>query len=125
MKIPFVDLRSQYVSIKDEIDNAIEDIIINSSFILGEPVSNFEKNFSIFCNSKYCLGVSSGTDALHLALKACDIDEGDEVITTPNGYIASAFAISWCGAKPIFIDIDPDSYNIDVSKIEEKILYPK
>jgi len=119
--INFVDLKRQYNPIKDEIDKAINEVISETDFILGRAVSIFEEKFSKFCGTKYCLGVSSGTDALHLALKVCDIKEGDEVITTPNSYIATAFSISWCGAKPVFIDMDPDSYNIDVSKIEDKI----
>ncbi len=121
MKINFVDLKRQYISIKEEVNSAIQSVIDSTSFILGPEVFNFEKNFAKLCNTKYCIGVGSGTDALTLALKAIRIGKGDEVITPPNSYIATALAISACGAKPVFVDVDPKDYNIDVSKIKEAI----
>ncbi len=90
-------------------------------FILGKNVKNFEKEFADYCNTKYAVGVASGTDALHVSLLACGIGNGDEVITTPLSAIATSFAIVFTGAKPVFVDIDPETYNIDVSKIEERI----
>ena len=121
MKIPFLDLKTQHESIKEEINKEVMDIIDNSSFILGEKVKNFENNFASYCNSKYAVAVNSGTSALHLALISKEIKQGDEVITSPNTFIATAEAISYTGAKPVFVDINPKTYNIDVNKIEEAI----
>jgi len=121
MKIPLVDLKKQYLSIKTEIDKAIQDILDNSSFIMGEPVKKFEENLAKFCGCKHAVGVASGSAALFLALKAYGIKEGDEVITVPNSFIATAEAIVQCGAKPVFVDIEEKTMLIDVNKIEEKI----
>ena len=121
MKIPLVDLKVQYLSIKKEIDSAIQGIIDNTSFIMGAPVKNFEENLAKFCSCKYAVGVSSGTSALFLALKAYGIKEGDEVITVPNSFIATAEAIMQCGAKPVFVDVDDRAMLIDVKKIEKAI----
>lgn len=119
--IPFVDLKAQYDSIKDEIDEAIQNVINNTSFIMGEELKKFEEEFAQFCDVKYAIGVANGSDALILALRACGIGEGDEVITIPHTFIATAEAISNVVGKVIFVDIDPKTYTIDVSKIEEKI----
>ena len=121
MKIPFVDLKTQYLSIKTEIDEAIQRVIDNTAFIMGDEVKQFEANFARYCNVKYAIGTSSGTTALHLALIACGVGEGDEVITVPNTFIATAEVISQCGAKVVFVDIDEDSYNLDVTKLEDAI----
>jgi dTDP-4-amino-4,6-dideoxygalactose transaminase len=121
MKIPFVDLKAQHLSIKDEIDFAIQRVVDSTNFIMGDEVKSFEEEFSQFCEAKFAIGVSSGTDALHLALLACGIGAGDEVITVPNTFIATTEAISHCGARPIFVDVNPDTYNIDATKIEDKI----
>lgn len=120
-KIPLVDLKAQYLSIKDEIDEAIERVINKTAFILGEEVEAFEEEYARYCGAKHCVGVASGTAALHLALVACGIGPGDEVITTPFTFIATAEAISHCGARPVFVDIDPQTYNIDPTKIEAVI----
>lgn len=121
MKVPFVDLKRQYSSIKPEIDAAIQDVLDNTAFIMGENVKNFESNFAKFCGVKHAIGVSSGTSALHLALLGAGIKPGDEVITVPNTFIATAEAISHVGAKPVFVDIDKETYTINVSKIKDKI----
>ncbi len=121
MAIPMVDLRRQYEAIKDEILECITSIIEESSFILGPSVSSFEEGFAKFCGTRHCVGTSSGTSALHLALLACGIREGGEVITVPNTFIATTEAISHCGAKIKFVDIDINTHNIDVSKIEKAI----
>lgn len=121
MKVPFVDLKAQYAQIRDEINPAIQEVIDNASFVGGPYLKTFEKNFAEFCGAKYAIGVSSGTAALHLALLACGMGPGDEVITVPNTFIATTEAISMCGAKPVFVDIDIESYNIDVSKIDAAI----
>jgi dTDP-4-amino-4,6-dideoxygalactose transaminase len=121
MNIPFVNLKSQYLSIKEEIDRAIKSVIDNNAFILGNYVEEFEKNFAKFCGAKYAVGVNSGTAALYLALLAHGIGKDDEVITAPNSFFATAGAISQTGAKPVFVDINEDNYNIDASKIEKAI----
>ena len=119
--IPFVDLKAQYDSIKDEIDNTIQNVINNTSFIMGEELKKFEEEFAWFCDVKYAIGVANGSDALILALRACGIGEGDEVITVPHTFIATTEAISNVGGKVVFVDIDPKTYTIDITKIEEKI----
>ena len=121
MQIPLVDLKLQYLNIKKEIDSAIQEILDNASFIMGEPVKLFEKNLAEFCECKYGVGVSSGSSALFLALKAYGIKEGDEVITVPNSFIATTESIVQCGAKPVFVDVDEKTMLIDVNRMEEKI----
>ena len=119
--IPLVDIKKNYLSIKTEIDEAIQKVINNTNFILGPEVKRFEENFSLFLNIKYCAGVSSGTSAIELALKACDIGKGDEVITTPHTWVSTVEAISNVYASPVFVDINDMSYNIDANQIEQKI----
>ncbi len=121
MKIKLINLSRQYQIYKKEIDQAIQSVLLSGNFILGKEVDNFEKDFAKFCGAKYCIGLASGTDALFLSLKALGIGAGDEVITVPNSFIATALCISMTGAKPVFIDIDPDTYNIDIKKIVAKI----
>jgi len=119
--VPFLDLKRQYAQIKDEIDIAIKEVVDSAHFILGPNVSALEEKMAAFCGTKYGVGVASGTDALHLALLACGVGAGDEVITSPFTFVATADAIAYTGAKPVFVDIDPETYNIDPKKIEEKI----
>lgn len=119
--IKFVDLNAQYNSIKGEINNAVQEVLDSSSFILGEQLKNFEKEFAGFCNAKYAVGVNSGTSALHLALLAKGIGKGDEVITTPNTFIATCEAISYTGATPKLVDIEPETFNMDPKKLEKAI----
>ncbi len=121
MKIPLVDLKSQYEEIKDEIQGAINRVLDSTAFILGEELAKFEEEFAKFCNTKYAVGTSSGTSALHLALLSLGIGEGDEVITTPYTFTATVETIIHSGAKPVFIDINPRDYNIDVQKLGEFI----
>lgn len=121
MKIPLVDLKAQYNSIKSEINKSLFDVLKNGEFILGENVRKFENEFSRFCGTKYAVGVGNGTDALILALKACGIERGDEIITVANTFIATAEAITINGGKPVFVDICLDTYNIDANKIEKAI----
>ncbi|MBI4833808.1 MAG: DegT/DnrJ/EryC1/StrS family aminotransferase [Planctomycetes bacterium] len=113
MKVPFVDLTAQYESIKSEIAAKITDIISRGDFILGKDLEQFESEFAAYSGVKYGIGVASGTDALYLALLACDIGKGDEVITAANTFIATAIAISQTGAKPVLADIDRKTYNLD------------
>ncbi|MGB2770394.1 MAG: DegT/DnrJ/EryC1/StrS family aminotransferase [Candidatus Zixiibacteriota bacterium] len=121
MKVNFVDLKAQYQTIKPEIDKAIENVISNTAFILGKAVAEFEEQFAGYCGAKHCVGINSGTSALIMALKALDVGEGDEVITTPNTFIATAEAISFAGATPVLVDIEDGSYNLDPAKLEKAI----
>lgn len=121
MKIQFGDLRRQYFSIKEEIDEAISKVLEKGWYILGENVESFEKEFAAYCGAEFAIGVGSGTEALHLALLACGVQPADEVITVPNTAIPTISAISFANATPIFVDIDPQSYTMNPSKIEERI----
>jgi dTDP-4-amino-4,6-dideoxygalactose transaminase len=121
MKIPLVDLKAQYSLIKGEIDEAIRRVIESGQFILGPEVKKFEDAIAAFLGTKYAVGVASGTDALHLALLACGIKSGDEVITTPFTYIATAEAVRKCGAILVFADIEPKTFNIDPVQVKRKI----
>ena len=121
MNIPFVDLKAQYASIKPEIDAAIADVIAKTAFIGGSYVKSFEAAFAEFCGVKHCIGVGNGTDALYISLRTLGIGAGDEVITVANSFIATAEAITLTGARVVFVDINPKTYNIDVKAIEAKI----
>ncbi len=121
MKVPFLDLKRQYASIKPDIDSAIERVLSHTKFILGPEVKQFEENLAKYCGSKFAVGCASGTDALLLSLRACGVGPGDEVITTTFTFFATAGVISRLGAIPVFVDILPDSYNIDTRQIEKKI----
>lgn len=121
MQIPLVDLKAQYLSIKEEIDEAIQRVLNKCNFIMGDEVKEFEEELASFCSAKYAVGVSSGTDALLLALKAINIQPGDEVITVPNTFIATTEAITMAGGKIKFVDIDEETFNIDTNKIESAI----
>src|SRR6202047_4282347 len=120
-QVPFVDLAAQYRTISAEIDEAVSREIRETDFILGREVSLFEEEFASFCEAKWAIGVDSGTSALELALRACEIGPGDEVITAANSFIASALAISHAGATPVLADVDEDTYTIDVAAIEKAI----
>ena len=121
MRIPLVDLKAQYNSIKDEVDSAIQRVVDSTNFIMGDEVESFERGFAEFCGVKHAIGISSGTDAIHLALLACGVQPGDEVITTAFTFTATAEAIIMAGAKPVFVDIDPRTYNLDPQKVEAAI----
>jgi len=121
MNVPFVDLKIQYQSIREEIDAAMGEVLAKTAFIGGPFAKAFEEKFAEFCGVQHCVGVGNGTDALFLALKALGIGAGDEVITAANSFIATSEAITSTGARVVFVDIDPRTYNIDVSRIEEKI----
>lgn len=121
MQVPFVDLTAQYRGISQEVDAAIKSVITKTDFILGQDVTLFEQEFAEFCEADYAAGVDSGTSALELILRAYGIGPGDEVITVANTFIATTLAIAYTGATPVLVDINPDTYNIDVSKTEAAI----
>ena len=121
MNVPFLDLKQQYLSIKEEIDRAIAGVLESCNFILGEPVKELEERLAHYCGVKHGVAVASGTDALYLSLKACGIGPGDEVITSSYSFFASAGTIWNAGAKPVFVDIDPGTFNLDVFQAREKI----
>jgi dTDP-4-amino-4,6-dideoxygalactose transaminase len=113
--------KAQFLSHKNEIDQAIQKVLNNGWYILGEEVQLFEKEFAQYIGTKYAIGVGSGTEALHIALKACGVSLGDEVITVSHTAVATVSAIVLCGATPVFVDIEPGYFNIDITKIEQVI----
>lgn len=119
--VPLLDLKAQYAQIRDEIEPVVKEVIESQYFIMGPKVQEFENNVAKYCDVKHALGVSSGTDAILLALMGLDIKPGDEVITTTYSFFATAGCISRLNAIPVFVDIDPESFNIDPALIEEKI----
>ena len=121
MQIPFLDLKRQYQGIKEEIDPVVREVVESGRYIGGEKVETFEKNIAQYIGVKYAIGVSSGTDALLASLMAIGIGPGDEIITTPFTFIATAEVVSFLGAEPVFVDIDERSFNINPDLIEEKI----
>lgn len=121
MQIPFVNLKAQYETLKDEVAEAIRGILDSAQFIGGEALASFERDFAAYCQARFARGVANGTDALHLALRALGIGHGDEVITTAHTFIATAAAIVATGARPVFVDIDPDTCTIHPKMIERAV----
>ena len=119
--IPYLDLKAQYASLKDELNEAALRVLASTQYVLGEEVKTFEQEFATFCGVKYAVGVNSGTSALHLALLVSGIEPGDEVITTPFTFIASASAIVYSHARPVFVDVTVDTLTIDPNLIEAAI----
>ncbi len=121
MNIPLVDLKAQYKTLETELDKVTKEILSSAQYIMGKNVTDFEEEFAKYIGVKHAISVGNGTDALVVALMACGIGEGDEVITTPFTFFSTAESISCVGAVPVFADVRKDTYNIDPSKIEEKI----
>jgi len=121
MKVPFLDLKSEYAELRDEIMPALDRVCQESAFVQGPEVEAFENEFAEFCGTKHCVALSSGTAALHLGLLGLGVQPGDEVITTPNTFLATAEAITYCGAQPVLVDIDPATANIDANLIERAV----
>jgi len=123
LKVPYIDFPQQVSKLKTELMLAFEDVLLSGQYVLGEKGKMFEKEFSSYCNAKYAIGVGNGTDALQLTLKCIGVKPGDEVITAPNSFIASAGAIGVLGAKPVFVDVESDM-NMDPNKLE-KVITPR
>ena len=121
MRVPLTDLRAQYDSIRSEAREALDGVLESGQFVLGAEVEAFEQEFAAYCGTQYAVALNSCTSALHLALLACGVGADDEVITAPNSFIATCHAIAYTGARPVFVDIDPTTRNIDPSRIEEAI----
>ena len=121
MIVPFLDLGAAYRELKDEIDAAVARTLASGWYIGGPEVEAFEESWSTYCGATHCVGVGNGLDALHLALKALDVGDGDEVITASNSYIATLLAISMAGATPILVEPDPETFNLDPARVEERI----
>jgi dTDP-4-amino-4,6-dideoxygalactose transaminase len=121
MNIPLVDLKANYLSIKDEIDSAIQNVLDSSSFIMGPFVKQFEQNFASFCQVKHGIGCANGTAAIHLALLAAGIKQGDEILTVPNTFIATTECISYVGGKIKFVDVHPQTALVDIDALEKAI----
>ena len=121
MKVSFVSFEMMHSEIRTQLDNAYNSVMDSNYFIQGQACSQFEKEFAGYCGAKYCIGVGNGLDALMLILRAMEIGVGDEVIVPSNTYIATALAVSYIGAKPVFVEPDIDTFNINPDLIEEKI----
>ena len=121
MNVPLVDLQAQYASLKDKVRAALERVLASQRFVLGDEVRRLENSLAEYCETKHAIGCASGSDALLLALMALDTGEGDEVITTPASFFATASAIARLGARPVFVDIDRRTYNVDVSQVADAI----
>jgi dTDP-4-amino-4,6-dideoxygalactose transaminase len=121
MVVPYYDLRQQYARLRDEVLGVLDRVCRNSAFILGEEVARFEEEFAAYCEARFCVALNSGTSALQLAVAAAGVGPGDEVITTPNSFIATAWAITYAGATPVFVDIDPATANLDPRLVEAAI----
>ena len=121
MNVPFLDLKAQYHALKDELHAAVGEVMENTAFAGGPFVARFEQAFARFCGCKHVVGVGNGTDALWLSLLSLGIGPGDEVITVPDTFIATAEAITYCGAKPVFVDVEEKTYNMDPSLLEAAI----
>lgn len=121
MNIPLVDLGAQHRAIADELDEAMLRVVRRSAFVLGQELEAFESEFAAYCGVSHCVGVASGTEALYLALKACGVGLGDEVVTVSHTFFATAMAIAWAGAIPVFVDIDPETYTMDVEQAAQAV----
>lgn len=121
MNVPLLDLQAQYVSLRDDLQQAVERVMSSQRFVLGDEVRGLENSIAGYCHTKHGVGCASGSDALLLALMALDVKAGDEVITTPFSFFATAASITRLGARPVFVDIDPRTYNIDASRVADAV----
>jgi len=121
MNVPLLDLQAQYVSLRDDLQQAIDRVMSSQRFVLGDEVRRLETSLAEYCQTKHAIGCASGSDALLLALMALDLKPGDEVITTSFSFFATAASVARLGARPVFVDIDPHTYNIDPSRVADAI----
>src|ERR1700724_59714 len=119
--IPFLDLKSHHAALRTELDRAIKEVIDSNAFAGGPFVEKFERDFAAYCGSRYAIGVGSGTEALWLSLLACGVGPGDEVITVANTFMATAESITYCGARPVFVDVNERTYTMDPAGLEEAV----
>jgi dTDP-4-amino-4,6-dideoxygalactose transaminase len=118
MQVPFLDLRANNRSVREEVRAALDPVLDEAQFILGPGVEHFEQQFAAYLGARHCVGLNNGTTALHLALLACDVGPGDEVITTPATWISTSWAVSYVGARPVFVDVDPVTFTLDPTLVE-------
>jgi dTDP-4-amino-4,6-dideoxygalactose transaminase len=121
VEVPLADLKAQYRPLKDEILTSLAEVAESTAYVLGPKVAAFEKDFAAYAGARHCVGVNSGTSALHLALICAGVGAGDEVITVPMTFIATSWAVSYCGAAPVYVDVDPDTATMDAAQVEKKI----
>jgi dTDP-4-amino-4,6-dideoxygalactose transaminase len=121
VQVPLGDLKAQYALLKDEILESLNEVAESTAYVLGPKVAAFEKDFAAYAGTKHCVGVNSGTSALHLALICAGVGAGDEVISVPMTFIATSWAISYASATPVYVDVDPDTATMDASQVEKKI----
>src|SRR5205809_6809540 len=121
MKVPFLDLRAHHEPLREQLDAAIAQVIDSGAFAGGPFVASFERDFATYCSASFVVGVGTGTDALWLSLLALGVGAGDEVITVPSTFMATAEAISFCGARPVFVDIDEQTYTLDPTLLETAV----
>jgi dTDP-4-amino-4,6-dideoxygalactose transaminase len=119
--LPVVDLRAQYATIREEVAQALQEVADSMFYVLGPKVDDFEEKFAAYCGSKHAVGLNSGTSALHLALICAGVGQGDEVITVPATFVATSWAVSYVGANPVFVDVDPATYTMDPERVEKQI----
>src|SRR4029077_20877894 len=121
IRVPFLDLNAHHAPLREEFERAIGEVIDSGAFAGGPFVEKFESEFAAFCHCQHAVGLGSGTEALWLALLACGVGPGDEVITVPNTFMATAEAISYCGARPVFVDVDERTYTMDPAALENTV----
>src|SRR5947208_2214266 len=119
--VPLLDLRAQYTRLRPEILQALTEVADSGAFVLGPRVAAFEQAFAAYTGAKHCVGLNTGTSALHLALICAGVGPGDEVITVPMTFVATSWAVSYTGARPVFVDVDPVTYTMDVEQVEMAI----
>src|SRR5262249_24015193 len=119
--VPFLDLRAQYATLREEVARALLEVAESTAYVLGPKVAEFERSFATYVGSKHCVGLNAGTSALHLALLGAGVGPGDEVITVPMTFIATSWAVSYAGATPVYVDVDPVTYTMDPAQVESRI----